>query len=389
VGLHVESTHLPPNEEMHALVVLAVVAAWVPGYEAGVLRASKSPLSAEVDATLAARAEVAKFGPGNCIGTWRNEDGHCEVETKCKEHDISKYPVKFICMDDGGEKVRHVFAAGSFDPEEQFDTLIECKKCLAEKQETIEIISDDPPAGKKKKGGKKEEKPDEEQLGGAPLKELRNEVKQLEAFMMNTSAILQKLNAKVYSAEWKPPADVKKPSENKDKKADKKAAAKDGAAAASLVHHSSAHHHRERSAQVVEPLRIQAEASAVKKLHQRRIEEDDSEPEDVQRPRKAVQIQDRKTEAMSSLAGALKVAEERDDEFPAHRPARSPMVLSMPHFKQRQPKKKLVVDLVGSDDADDEDGDEDGDDEAIPQSADDFEREEEGIAAVQESQDSD
>lgn len=370
---------------MHALVALAVVAACVPAYEAGVLRASKSPLSAEVDATLRARAEVAKFGPGNCIGTWRNEDGHCEVETKCKDHDISKYAVKFICMDEGGEKVRHVFAAGSFDPEEAFDTLIECKKCLAEKQETIEIISDDPPAGKKK-GGKVEAK-DEDQLGGAPLKELRNEVKQLEAFMMNTSAILQKLNAKVYSAEWTPPADVQKPSENSDNKAGKKAPAKDGAAAASLVHHSSAHHHRERSAQVVEPLRIQAQASAVKKLHRRRIEEDDSEPEDVKRPRKAVQIQERKFEASSSLAGALKVAEERDDEFPAHRPVRSPMVLSMPHSKERQPKDKLIVDLVGSDDADDDDGDEDGDDEAIPQSADDFEREEEGIAAVQESQD--
>jgi hypothetical protein len=168
-------------------------------HRTGLLSQSKAPTSENIDATQKDSTKLGKFGPGNCIATWRNEDGHCEIETKCKEHDISKYAVKFICIDAGGEKVRHVFAVGSFDPEEQFDTLIECNKCLAEKQETIEVIADTPAHGQKKEK-------ESEELGGSPLAELRSEVKDLEAFMMNTSAELQKLNKKVYSEDFKPKA---------------------------------------------------------------------------------------------------------------------------------------------------------------------------------------
>jgi len=121
---------------------------------------------------------LSKFGPDNCISTWRNEDGHCEIKTHCKEQVMSKYAVQFLCIDDGGEKVRHKFAPGSFDEEEQFDTLIECKQCLAEKQEQLEIMGDEP-RGSHGKKVKPEQEQDSDASAGAPLKMLKEEVKSL------------------------------------------------------------------------------------------------------------------------------------------------------------------------------------------------------------------
>jgi hypothetical protein len=329
---------------MHlALAFWGLAAAVLTTCEAALRRLSKQPLSDTVDAALRARSEVAKFGPDNCISTWRNEDGHCELETRCKEHDISKYAVKFICIDDGGEKVRHVFAVGSFDPEEQFDTLIECKKCLAEKEETIQIIYDSPPTKKgekpskiKKASLKKTEEEEEEELGGSPLKALRNEVKELEGFMMNTSAELQKLNTEVYSDGYKPPGSpkpvaVQKAEDEKDlKEAGKKAAGKavkgekgekakaekpeKAKAASSLVHHETAHHQET-------PLRIDAEAARVKKEHRRHLAEENGDVEEAPRiPEKenkvfeAVVRQLKLEDAPSSLAGAVTAAEVRDED---------------------------------------------------------------------------
>jgi len=365
------------------------------------LRQSKLPLSATVDAAVKARSEVAKFGPGNCISTWRNEDGHCAVETHCKDQDISKYAVKFICIDAGGEKVRHVFAVGSFDPEEEFDTLIECKKCLAEKEETIQIMEDDgipEKAGNssslKKKGKKKAEKREEEEeaeLGGAPLLELRNEVKELEVFMMNTSAALQKLNAVVYNDEFKPPVLLNKPCANCTKVGEK-AATKALKASSSLVHHSTAHHHQERS-----PQRIETEAARVKKEHRRRLAEEDGDAEPI-RPRKVLKVAARKLEDVpSSLAGALRTAEDRDHEVPAYQPAKSPMVLSTSAGVQAQKPKALVVALPKAQAEDDDGADDNDDDEesSIPQAAVESEREEKAenkppsILALQRGEDDD
>lgn len=401
---------LPPNAEMWpALALWAVAAVVVPTCEATLshrrlqahstqagralrrtrlLRQSQEPVAANVDAAVRARSEVAKFGPANCISTWRNEDGHCEVETQCKDEDISKYAVKFICIDAGGEKVRHVFAMGSFDPEEQFDTLIECNKCLAEKQETIQIISDIPPAkkGTKKsaKAAKLEEEP--EQLGGAPLAELRDEVKELEVFMMNTSAELQKLNAKVYSKDFLPKVTL--PNTNIDK-VGKTAAAK-ATAVKFLVGQL---HHQEQ-----ELLHVEVDAARVVKEHQRHLENYDDEP-----PRKALKVAARKA-AGTSLTGALKTAEERDEAESPQQPETSPMMLSAAGGAEKKPKP-LVVALP----AKAEDGDEDGEDEddgdlddvqedessesSIPQSADDFESQEEekdgDISALQQNDDDD
>lgn len=322
----------------------------------GLLRHAREPVSSTVDAAARAHSEVSKFGPDNCVATWRNEDGHCEVETHCKEKDISKYAVKFICIDDGGQKVRHVFAVGSFEAEEQFDTLIECKKCVAEKQETIEIIADVPPPKNAASNGAKNslktpqggDPADSEQLGGAPLKELRNEVKELEAFMMNTSAELQKLNAKVYSDGYKPRLIV--PDANSSQVANK-AISPGTPTVSSLVHHTTAHRHQE-----VESIRV--EAARVRREHRRRLEQDDDD--DFDRPRAALRIAARDEAATSSLAGAVQTAEQRDDDVPAGQPQTSRMELST--AKAPQKPKPLVVALpTATDDDAEDDGSGEGD----------------------------
>jgi hypothetical protein len=103
------------------------------------------------------RYDMVSFGPENCISTWRNGAGHCEVKTECKDTNIDDYQVKLICVDNGGQKVRHIFARGSFDSEEQFDTLIECKRCLADKSMTPisgELVSQEPQPEKSDDFGK-------------------------------------------------------------------------------------------------------------------------------------------------------------------------------------------------------------------------------------------
>jgi len=315
------------------------------------LRQVKLPLSDGVDAALLLQSVHSKFGPGNCMATWRNEDGHCQVETKCKDHDISNYAVKFICIDDGGEKVRHVFAAGSFDADEQFDTLIECKKCLAEKEETIQIIQDLPAGNHSSLQKKTKKEEEEEDPGGAPLAELRDSVKQLETFMWSTSDALQKLNAKVYNVSFLPPKD-KKPCVD-CKKIGEKAAAKAVKAASSLVHHGSAHHR-----EVGEPLRVDAEAALVKEEHRRQLaEEDGDEP-----PRKALKVAVSKLAGVaSSLASAVRSAEVADDAAPAAQPAKAQMVLrAATEVKQAH---SLVVNLPKADRHDDDSEENSDDDE--------------------------
>lgn len=75
-------------------------------------------------------ARVVKYGPNECVSTKRNSAGHCIMETQCGKEDISEYEFGLICVDKTGEPVRHVFGKNSFDPEESFDTLIACDKCL-------------------------------------------------------------------------------------------------------------------------------------------------------------------------------------------------------------------------------------------------------------------
>merc|ERR1719213_1400387 len=76
-------------------------------------------------------AKSVKYGPGNCVSTWRDEkSGHCFVKTDCTGKDTTEYMFGLICEDDSG-KTRHLFGKDSFDAQETFDTLIPCKTCLA------------------------------------------------------------------------------------------------------------------------------------------------------------------------------------------------------------------------------------------------------------------
>lgn len=121
------------------------------------------------------------YGPGKCVALWQNGHGHCAIGTKCKDHDIDNYPVKLIC-EKNGEKVRHVFAEGSFAAEEEFDTLISCSRCIAFVDES----------------GAPEDALEEEPASAA-LNNLRSKLQNLTNGMVKQSRALQKLNAKVFN----------------------------------------------------------------------------------------------------------------------------------------------------------------------------------------------
>jgi len=77
------------------------------------------------------KASVVTYGPKDCVSTWRDgKSGHCQVKTNCTGVDTTQYMFGLICENDDG-KVRHLFGKDSFDSEEEFDTLIPCKTCLA------------------------------------------------------------------------------------------------------------------------------------------------------------------------------------------------------------------------------------------------------------------
>jgi len=71
-----------------------------------------------------------KYGPKGCVSVSRNTQGHCVMETRCKGVDMDNYEYGVVCVDQVGSPVKHLFGKDSFDPEENFDTLIKCKKCL-------------------------------------------------------------------------------------------------------------------------------------------------------------------------------------------------------------------------------------------------------------------
>lgn len=73
---------------------------------------------------------VSRYGPKDCVSTWRSSEGHCIVKTMCQDVDISSYEFGLVCVDSKGMKTRHTFGRGSFDNVETFDTLAECSECL-------------------------------------------------------------------------------------------------------------------------------------------------------------------------------------------------------------------------------------------------------------------
>jgi hypothetical protein len=95
-----------------------------------------------VEETKVDHPDLVKYGPSECVSTWLkadatvNEDGEkgqCVVQTTCasvEKEAFEDYPVGLICVDKSDVPVRHLFGSNSFDPEEEFDTLVRCTKCL-------------------------------------------------------------------------------------------------------------------------------------------------------------------------------------------------------------------------------------------------------------------
>lgn len=73
---------------------------------------------------------AAFYGPGGCIATYRSPDGTCVVQTRCSSQEMQDYNYGLTCVDKENESTRHLFGKNSFDAEETFDTLVECKLCL-------------------------------------------------------------------------------------------------------------------------------------------------------------------------------------------------------------------------------------------------------------------
>jgi len=74
--------------------------------------------------------EAASFGPDFCISTFRAPAGTCLIRTRCAESDLSTFNVGVTCLDKSGGYTRYLFGKDTFKPEETFDTLISCDKCL-------------------------------------------------------------------------------------------------------------------------------------------------------------------------------------------------------------------------------------------------------------------
>jgi hypothetical protein len=117
---------------------------------------------------------VEYYGPKDCVSTYRSTEGHCIIQTRCKDVDTAKHEFGVICVDKDKSPVRHYFGKNSFDPEETFDTLIKCEQCLG-----------------------LDEIPADISLNGN-LAHMSNEIKAIAKDMKKIGATVKKLNAKVF-----------------------------------------------------------------------------------------------------------------------------------------------------------------------------------------------
>merc|ERR1719235_2223553 len=88
-------------------------------------------------------ANVTKFGPGDCVSTWRDEKtGTCIVQTACGGQNTEDHMFGLICKkgEGPGSLVRHTFGKDSFAEKETFDTLITCDEC-----HSMGYVKEDPP----------------------------------------------------------------------------------------------------------------------------------------------------------------------------------------------------------------------------------------------------
>lgn len=124
--------------------------------------------------------DVAYYGPGGCVSTWLDKySGHCFMKTFCANQNMAGYMYALVCVDKQGTPVKHTFGQDSFDPEETFDTLIECAEC----------------AGVEASG---------QAVGPSSLSTMLADVKAIEKSLGPTIATIQRINEKVYGAPSEP-----------------------------------------------------------------------------------------------------------------------------------------------------------------------------------------
>lgn len=122
--------------------------------------------------------KTSTYGPDGCISTYVSPKNTCMMKTECKKQAdaLKNYDFGLTCVDEDGKSVRHLFGTNSFDPEETFDTLIDCKLCIGldvskmEKKESLAVA-----VGK-----------------------LKEEVKELAKGMEEVKTDVKKLNGKVF-----------------------------------------------------------------------------------------------------------------------------------------------------------------------------------------------
>lgn len=103
--------------------------------EGGVLAATGTATKTDTTAAPAPSDAVPPstasfYGPGGCVATYRSPSGTCMMQTRCTGKDTSDYNFGLTCVENDESSTRHLFGVNSFDPEETFDTLVECKLCL-------------------------------------------------------------------------------------------------------------------------------------------------------------------------------------------------------------------------------------------------------------------
>ena len=143
---------------------------------------------------------LVRFGPKGCVSTWLNDQARCMIKTECAEKDVDNYNFKFICVDESGEHVRHVFGKGSFDPEETFDTLVTCTSCTADADDLMV-------SAKQGTGDSKTMTSDDgPKSTNAVLRQIAADVGELKAEIANATQNVERLNAAVFKKSTFPPA---------------------------------------------------------------------------------------------------------------------------------------------------------------------------------------
>merc|ERR1712150_298217 len=59
---------------------------------------------------------IVRYGPKDCVSTYRSAQGHCIMQTQCLQKDIANYSFGLVCVDSIGVPVRHLFGRGSLMP---------------------------------------------------------------------------------------------------------------------------------------------------------------------------------------------------------------------------------------------------------------------------------